>query len=256
MPTERLRPRLAREGIFNVRDLGGLPVEDGMVVAPRRLIRGDALHRLSATADTVRQHGVVRVLDLRSDHEREDEGVLQAEGIEVVHLPVLDPTFEWLDAEHVDLSTLLSHRYQLILGSFPGRFAAAVEAVVEVFDRPGEAAVAYHCAVGKDRTGLLSALLLDVLGASDEVIVADYVRSARATAVQVSWLWSLGLPGGAATDDDLSLGLWSARAETMTSTLDWLRSQHGSAAGYLTTAGVDAGVLQRLRSAVLVPAAG
>ena len=65
------------------------------------------------------------------------------------------------------------------------------------------------------------------LDVADEVVVADYVRSARATAVQVSWLWSLGRPGGQATDDDLALGVWSARAETMQATLDWLRAEHG-----------------------------
>jgi protein tyrosine/serine phosphatase len=232
VPTDALRPRLAREGMFNVRDLGGLRTADGAVVAGGRLVRGDALHRARSTADALREHGVVRVLDLRDQRERDTEGVLDADGIEVVHLPVLDPTFEWFDQDHPDPSTLLAHRYQVILSSFPDRFAAAVGATVEVVAAPdAPAGVAYHCAVGKDRTGLLTALLLGALGVPATTVVEDYVRSARATAVQVSWLWSLGLPGGGATDADLALGVWSARAETMTATLDWIDREHGGAVG-------------------------
>lgn len=253
MPTEELRPRLAREGIFNVRDLGGLPVADGRVVAPGRLVRGDALHRLRSTVSDLRGHGVVRVLDLRDQRERDEEGVLVAEGIEVLHLPVLDPTFDWFDQAHDDAATLLAHRYRVILSSFPDRFAGAVDATAEVVTAPGGgAAVAYHCAVGKDRTGLLTALLLGSLGVPDDVIVADYVRSARATAVQVSWLWSMGHPAGQATDEDIEVGVWSARAETMQATLDWLRTEHGGAAAYLRAAGVPAGQLDALDAALLV----
>lgn len=253
MPTPQLRPILARDGIFNVRDLGGLPAADGRVVAPGRLVRGDALHRAKRSAPGLRAHGVVRVLDLRDQRERDDEGVLVAEGLEVVHHPVLDPTFEWFDEDHDDLSTLLAHRYELILTSFPDRFAGAVRSVVEVVADPdAPAGVAYHCAVGKDRTGLLTALLLGAMDVPDEVVVEDYVRSARATAVQRSWLWTFGRPGGQATDDDLELGVWSARAATIRSTLDWLRGQHGGAHGYLVAAGVDAEELEALARAVLV----
>jgi protein-tyrosine phosphatase len=252
VPTPALRPLLARDGIFNVRDLGGLTSADGRVVARGRLVRGDALHRAGASAQGLRAHGIVRVLDLRDTRERDAEGVLDAEGIEVLHLPVLDPTFEWFDEEHADPTTLLAHRYQVILTSFPDKLAAAVAATVEVVAAPGSPdGVAYHCAVGKDRTGLLTALLLGSLEVPDEVIVEDYVRSARATAVQVSWLWSLGRPGGRATDDDLAVGVWSARAETMRTTLDWLRAEHGGATGYLLAAGLAPEQLDALRASVL-----
>ena len=252
MPTAELRPRLARDGIFNVRDLGGLASADGRVVAPGRLVRGDALHRARGSAQGLRSYGVVRVLDLRDQRERDEEGVLDAAGIEVLHLPVLDPTFEWFDDDHEDISTLLGHRYRTILASFPDKFAAAVGATVEVVAAPGgEDGVAYHCAVGKDRTGLLTALLLGSLDIPDEAIVADYARSAGATAVQVSWLWSLGRAGGQATDADLELGVWSARAATMQSTLDWLRDEHGGATAYLRAAGVGADQVEALRAAVL-----
>jgi protein tyrosine/serine phosphatase len=256
VPTQQLRPVLARDGIFNVRDLGGLPAADGRVVAPGRLVRGDALHRSKRSTPGLVEHGVVRVLDLRDQRERDEEGVLVAEGIEVLHHPVLDPTFDWFDDRHDDIATLLAHRYEVILTSFPDRFAGAVRSVVEVVSDPDvPGGVAYHCAVGKDRTGLLTALLLGAMDVSDQLVVDDYVRSARATAVQRSWLWTFGRPGGEATDDDLELGVWSARAETMRTTLDWLRGEHGGARGYLIAAGVDSDDLDALRRGVLVDVA-
>lgn len=251
MPTPELRPRLARDGIFNVRDLGGLQASDGRRLAHGRLIRGDALHRARASADDLARYGVSRVLDLRDQRERDEEGVLTVDGVEVLHLPVLDPTFEWLDDTYDDFDTLLAHRYQVILESFPERFAGAAVAVAEVLT-VGGGAVAYHCAVGKDRTGLLSALLLGALDVPAEVVVADYVRSSAASAVQVSWLWSMGSPAGQVSEDHLERGLWSARPETMRTTLDWLDEAHGGAAAYLVSAGLDRDQLEAFRRAVLV----
>lgn len=112
--------------------------------------------------------------------------------------------------------------------------------------------MAFHCAVGKDRTGLLAALLLSVLDVPVDTIVADYTRSRIATAVQVQWLWSFGLPGGEASDEDMAHGVWSARPETMAATLAWISADFGDAAGYLREQGLDDSVVTSLRKSLLV----
>jgi protein-tyrosine phosphatase len=244
VPTAALRPILARDGIFNVRDLGGLPVRDG-VVRPGTLVRGDALHRASAAStEGLVAHGVTVVVDLRDGTERDREGTFAADGVPVAHVPVLDPHYEWYEG-----AAGLDERYVEILDSFGDRFVAAVEVVADA-----EGGVAYHCAVGKDRTGLLTALLLGLLGAADDVVVDDYARSSLATTVQANWALLAGVYDRPVTQEDLSSGVWSARPETMRHALGWVRDAHGGAEGYLVDAGLDAGVPDRLRARVVVPA--
>ncbi len=244
MPTAELRPILARDGIFNVRDLGGVTVEGG-TLRPGALVRGDALHRAGpeTTAGLV-AHGVVAVIDLRDAAEREREGSFAAAGVEVVHAPVLDPHYEWYDRD-----ATLAERYVEILDNFGDRFAVAVDVVART-----DGGVAYHCAVGKDRTGLLTALLLGVLGADESSIVEDYARSSRATTVQASWSTLRGVYDRPVTDEDLATGVWSARPETMATALEWLHSTHGDAAGYLVAAGVDPATIEALRARLVEPA--
>lgn len=250
MPTPALRPVLARDGIFNARDLGGMTTADGRTLRPGRLIRADALHRARTSVDALREHGVTRVIDLRDDRERDAYGVFLADGVDVQHHPVLDPTFSWDEAPVNVPSDLLVERYRVILTEFPDRLVGAVGGVAEVMETPG-AAVAYHCAVGKDRTGLLTMLLLDALGVPRGQIVEDYTRSARSTAVQVNWLWSMGRPEGVVDDETLSVGVWSARPATMALTLEWLHDEHGGAAAYLSAAGLDPGAIDALRDGAL-----
>lgn len=250
MPTPALRPVLARDGIFNARDLGGMTTVDGRTVRSGRLVRADALHRARGSVEVLRGHGVTRVLDLRDDRERESYGVFRAEGIEVEHHPVLDPTFTWDEAPVAVPSELLVERYRVILTEFSDRLVGAVRGVAEVMDVP-DAAVAFHCAVGKDRTGLLAMLLLDAMGVPADQIVDDYARSSRSTAVQVNWLWSMGRPEGVVDDETLLVGVWSARPATMAATIEWLHDSHGGAGNYLVAAGLDPRALDALRAGAL-----
>lgn len=251
MPTVRHRALLARDGVFNMRDLGGIPV-DGGSVAPRRVFRGDALHRVKGSVDVLHDLGVVRVLDLRDEAERREEGVLTADGIDVDHHPVIDPRYEWQEGPD-GRDTLLRDAYREILLSFGPRLATALTAIADTGPDTGRG-VAYHCAVGKDRTGLLTALLLGALGADDDSIVEDYVRSANVTAIQVAWLWSFGHPAGQVDDEELTHGLWSARPDTMRATLDWIRAEFGGVTGYLADVGVPGDVVEELRARLVVAA--
>jgi hypothetical protein len=116
-----------------------------------------------------------------------------------------------------------------------------------------DAGTAFHCAIGKDRTGLLAVLLLGALGVSDDLAVADYARSSNATAVQTTWLRYLGLPEGDVPPDELELGLWSARPVSMQGTLEFLQAEFGGAIGYLAEHGAGADTVGALRSRLVEP---
>jgi protein-tyrosine phosphatase len=108
----------------------------------------------------------------------------------------------------------------------------------------------FHCAAGKDRTGILAALLLTTLGVPDDVIVADYEISEHALAPSFAWAEANDAAMAAVL---ANLAPWQHRSspERMRVFLDLLRDRHGSIDGYLTDAGVEPEVTAALRARLL-----
>ena len=139
-----------------------------------RLFRADGLHRLTeADIATLEPLGLRTVIDLRSAPELDERGRFPVDSHPVVfhHLPIIDATWAAADRPNYDRDEdFLIWAYQEMLTIGAPRFAAAFEALAE----PGALPAVFHCAAGKDRTGLLAALVLGSLGVSDDDIVADY----------------------------------------------------------------------------------
>jgi protein-tyrosine phosphatase len=162
------RERILRwDGCVNVRDLGGLPLADGGETAFGVVVRADTLRALTddgwrALAD----YGVRVAVDLRSDLDAANDppGDLP---IGVVRLPVngheVPVVAEWPSMQDA---------YAGMLDRFAPEFAAAVTVVAEADDP-----VVIHCLAGRDRTGLVSALMLRLAGAEIDAIAADHARS-------------------------------------------------------------------------------
>ena len=165
------------EGCCNVRDLGGLPVRDG-VVAPGALVRADSLNHLTdAGWAALVDHGVRTVIDLRNDDERREDMAPRPEILETITVPldgVHDTEFwaEWMSGPQFGTPLY----YLPHLRRFPDRTAAVVSAVARA--RPG--GVVFHCNAGQDRAGQIAMVLLALLGATAETIAGDYALSAEA----------------------------------------------------------------------------
>jgi protein-tyrosine phosphatase len=220
-------------GSFNLRDLGGLPTPAGAV---RRgaVYRSDYPGFALTDPDALAALGLRTVVDLRRSNEIEFESVPWADSgvAHVVCALSAGRESSW----HAKYQGYLTHR--------PDTVVDAIRAVIGSAGRP----VLFHCAAGKDRTGVVAALLLDLLGVEDALIVADYVLTDR---VVVDILARLRTAGPYAemladsTDEDQR-----PLADAMQSFLDWLH-ERGGASAWLEEHGVARADLEGFRTEMI-----
>jgi protein-tyrosine phosphatase len=203
---------LVWDGCLNVRDLGGLPTEDGGMTRFGSVVRADNVRKLSDDGwQALTDYGVTTIVDLRLSDELAEDPPRELD-LDVVHIPVFegDAAF-WaaLDARLSGLDAVAHKReaYLAALEQWHRRFGEAFAAVANARD----GIVVVHCAGGKDRTGLVSALLLR---------------------------------------RELRSRLAAAPAEAMRGVLEETERRRGSVAGYLREAGVDDETLARGRARI------
>lgn len=235
---------LTFEGLANARDVGGLPLSGGGRVRPGVLLRTESLEGLSE-ADVARltgELGVVQVLDLRKDEELivSGTGALAAAGVTVHRLSFIPESGRGLPELDDDTDPMVGH-YLAYLGD---RAANVVDGVRRVAERDTGATVV-HCAAGKDRTGVLVALIMSAVGVEREQVVADYVLSAtRIDALFERWTSGSGQPMPTAEELDRH----RPRAAVMETFLRLLDERHGGPVAWLAEHGLTEDELARLRS--------
>lgn len=160
---------------FNVRDMGGIVTESGKAVRWNRLFRADALSALEGEEwQTLYEKGIRTVVDLRSFSETETFPDRVPDGIAFFHCPMQE---ENLDIHHLDKGAAAAFRrsmsecYADMVRKTPKLLCTALHTVKTGLEN---GAVIFHCTAGKDRTGVLAAVILTVLGAYDADILADY----------------------------------------------------------------------------------
>jgi protein-tyrosine phosphatase len=235
------------EGCLNVRDLGGLLTEDGRRTRAGVVVRSDNVRTLTdAGWRALAEHGVTRIVDLRWPEELAEDQPRDVD-IEVVHISVLGDEYDAdyvaeLDAHLDSVDDVADHyawSYVDFLERYRERFGRALAAVADA-----DGAVVVHCMGGKDRTGLVSALLLRLAGVDRETIGADYaLSSANLAPVTAAWI-------EAAPDDAVRRKrrkLAGTPAEGMIRVVDEIESRYGDVASYLRAAGLSDGQIVRLR---------
>ncbi len=165
--------RIPMDGPQNFRDLGGFLNRDGKATAWNRLYRADGLSALSERdMGTMRKLNIRTVVDLRSAAEQEKMPDRLPEGIAYRSCPMMreDISTPGQAAESSFAQSLKTGYLEMIRENAP-KVGAAAKAVMEAAEK---GAVVFHCTAGKDRTGVLAAILLLRLGVCEEDIIADY----------------------------------------------------------------------------------
>jgi protein-tyrosine phosphatase len=234
---------LVWDGCVNVRDLGGLPLPGG---ATRRgaVVRSDNARRLTEAGwQALVDHGVRTVVDLRWPEEIAEDppAELPIEAVNVSLFGNLDRDyFKELDARVAPLETAerVRETYLEFLELYRSNFAAAIAAVA---DAP-EGGVLIHCAAGKDRTGLISALLLALAGVPEETIAEDYAES-EANLAELTAKWIAEAPDDPERQHRRHLAV--TPHEAMLGVLAALDERYGGVREYLLAAGASGETLDR-----------
>lgn len=248
---ERLQPF---DACFNFRDVGGYTTRDGRRLRWRQLYRADSLHRFTEK-DLGRfgKLGISTVVDLRSDREISDFGRFEPEagGPAWHHLPLiatvaLTPEATPLPEGESRSEAAPGDRYFEFLGD-----ATAATSVLSLL-AASEGAAVFHCTSGKDRTGIIAAMLLDLLGVPDATIASDYALTQETRARYLAWV-AEHEPDFAAYLARIPPDRRVVRGERILGFLERLRAAHGSVENLVRARGLAVPDLEALRERMLEP---
>ncbi|WP_163846781.1 tyrosine-protein phosphatase [Pseudooceanicola aestuarii] len=238
--------RLPYAGAHNMRCLGGHPLSVGGVTRADAIWRGDALQDLSAEdLDAARARGLRRIIDLRRDTEIDaaPNPLADVAGVTYLNIPLFDglAPIDHLPRAHADEFDI-GARYRMALDDCGANIARTLRAIAEVED---DGIAYFHCTAGKDRTGLTAALLLENAGVARQDVIAEYALTSTLGASLMEVLRTH--IEGRGNSPERTARILSSDPATMERTLDHLDTQHGGAATYLETIGLDRAERVRLR---------
>ena len=231
------------QGTQNLRDMGGYPTTNDSCTRWGMLLRSDSLHRLPLESQgRLIYFGVRTVIDLRTEMEAATapDVFARSDRVAYIHLPMLAPHI-------VDLhrAESLEELNRLLVDRCQNQVALVVSLLAEEHRTPA----IVHCSAGKDRTGLVIACLLDLVGVERETIVEDYLQTRyymqnlsqdlRSAAAQIGF------------DLERLDRMLECRGDVMDRTLRYIDQQYGGTAEYVRSAGVDQETIARLRSVLV-----
>jgi len=239
----------------NFRDIGGYPVAGGRHIRWGRIYRSGSLADLTDDdVDALARLGLRLSCDLRTDEEVAGHPDRLPDSATPFHRPIVAQVSRLrrvvaLYRKRRRLQELLAEAYTVMLDQNGAVFADLFRVAAD----PANLPLVIHCTAGKDRTGLAVALLLHALGASDEVILADYTLSNTAFDIlagrmrpEMERLYALGF------GETQVRPFLLAEARTLESALAYVRKRYGSVESYLAGAGVTPETVDALRQNLLV----
>lgn len=259
------------DGLVNLRDVGGIPTQDGGVISSGRLLRSDNLQQLSvADVDRLLALGLSDVVDLRSTYEVQNEGpgpMNRQPDVRLHHYSLFrewepgrgepkpdvraevlpEEALPWVDLRpSVQVGDEFASQYLSYLVDRPDSIVAALRTIAQ-----SSGAALVHCAAGKDRTGTVVALALSLAGAEPDAVVADYAASTQRVAAIVERLMATRTYADNLRDRPLSSH--ATRPETMATFLHHLDTEYGGVAAALNKIGWTDTDTEQMRAKLRTP---
>lgn len=247
LPATAPERRILTQGTFQARDAGRYPAENGAQVRGGMLFRSDALSALTADdLEEMKRREIGLVIDLREKIESDAAPDLLPEGVEYQRIPIFEET---LFQNDFDAFPTLLGQYQLVLDHHSPKLAEVIAVISDAC--AAQTPVVVHCTAGKDRTGLVAALVHLLLGVDEQFVLTDYGASQIILGIDfdgaVRDLYNrAGLPGAI-------LGTEPHKAPPMylKETLAEINRRHGSAEAFLIDQGLSEARITALRAGLL-----
>lgn len=244
---------------LNFRDIGGLPTADGGVLRPGLIYRSEGPASFASVHhEELAALGIRLVCDLRAGSERDKNpndwaGTARLMNLDITADIRVQTNEGWMALQHDPTPEAARRALIANYGAMPAAIRPFLKDLVEAVVS-GETPVLVHCTAGKDRTGVLMALLLTVVGVGADVVVADYRRSDV-------FAQNLRLRGGIPEQFEQTFGFRPSEAlidamigvdeDFLRAALDTVEQQCGSVEGFFAAAGVDAALLGRFRDTLV-----
>lgn len=242
------------ESVLNFRDLGGYRAQGGNTVAWRCLFRSGELHHMTRR-DIIKLKEEIRltsVIDLRSSRLVEQLGVgpLNEVGVKYYSVPFIIIT----DSDNNKEKELFRdfsnsgevYLYRIRHKEYGRRIVEALEIIADPENHP----LVFNCNAGKDRSGILAAIILGVLGVADEDIIEDYTLTAPCMEEFIN-RWNNDIR---TADVNKSLPEYQLEVspKSMALFLSTLEPEYGSVIGYIEAQGAEVSLIHRLKKALLI----
>ena len=229
--TER---RLLWDACYNVRDLGGYSTEHNKQTQWRAFVRADNLARLSKEGkEALIAYGVKTIIDLRSEYELDIDPPAfasfhgQDDFPQHINLPLLDES-DKVGKELINQTPALAEMYSIIID----RYMKNIALIMKAFAKATNGTILFHCHSGRDRTGIIAAMLLSLVGVDASTIAKDYMISS----VYIQPTFEKPL---------------SEEPEIMLHFLAYLDTQYGGTRAYLLESGMSETELTRIQHRLL-----
>ena len=248
----KLARHLNIDGAYNVRDLGGYPTSDGRQTRWKTFVRAASLHALPpASQSALVDYGIRAVIDLRRTRETEEAPNVFAGSSQVTyhHQNMLGDEPEPEEEDGVERGKPADYilaTYASWLDCRQPQIGRTLATLAVPTARPA----VYHCHGGKDRTGVISALLLGIAGVPEDVIAEDYALSAR-------YLLDLHFAGQVSPELNPGNYTWkdyqrdSCPPDAMLKLLDYVGERYGGIDAYVRTIGLNSGQIESIRTALV-----